>query len=158
MGGKRRGRQLDGSDQFIVCQVVVALRLIARQTVELGEGDLALAVAALDMHHSLQRCKGHAHIRRMSCHAGVARTEDRMAAVQAIARGAATARLTLVAGRAGVVEVITARALQQIAASAGHVSQLRRCACQDGLGQQWITLFHQRMPGQLRVADQRPDA
>ena len=80
-----------------------------------------------------------------------------MDAVQAAACWAAAAGFTFVARRTGVVEVVAARTLQQVAAGACHVAQLRRCTGQDRLRQQWVTLADERVPRQVRVADQRAD-
>src|SRR5690606_31043907 len=89
--------------------------------------------------------------------AGCAGSQNRVDTVEALPRRAAGTRLALVARRAGVVEVVAARALQQVAARTGHVAQLWRGAGQDGLGQQRVTLFYQRVPGQIGVAYQRSD-
>ena len=73
-------------------------------------------------------------------------------------RGAAAARLALIAGRRGVVEVRAARALQEIAAGRGHVAQLRRSAGEDRARQQRIALGDQRVVGEVGIRHQRADA
>ena len=73
---------------------------------------------------------------------------------QAGGGGAAAAGSVLVARHARVVEVIAACPLQQVAAVAGHVADLRRGAGKNGGAQQRIVLAHQRVPGRVLVACQ----
>ena len=84
--------------------------------------------------------------------------ENGMHAIEAGNRGAAAARLALIAGRRGVVEVIAAGALQEIAAGRGHVAQLRRSAGEEGAAQHWIAFGYQRVIGEVGVRHQRADA
>lgn len=134
MPGEARRWQLDGGDQFVDGQAVVALGRVRRQAMEVGESDPPLASAAAHQYLSLQRRQRHAQVGWMYRHAVFAGAEDRMVAVQPAARGASAARLALVAWRAGVVEILAAGTLQQVAACAGHVAQLRRGAGEDRLG------------------------
>ncbi|MNO72895.1 hypothetical protein D3C76_638510 [compost metagenome] len=76
------------------------------------------------MHHSFERRQCNAHVRGMGGDAGIAGAENGMDTVQACTRWASAARFALVAGCAGVVEVIATGTLQQVAAGAGHVPQL----------------------------------
>jgi len=110
------------------------------------------------MHPGIQRRQRHAHVRRMHGDAVFAGTENRVDAIAPVTRTATGARLALVAGRGGVVEVVATGALQQVAAGAGHVAQLRRCPGKNRLAQQRIALFDLRVPGQVGVANQRTDA
>ena len=57
-----------------------------------------------------------------------------------------------------VVEIITARALHQIATNGRHVAQLRTRAGEQRLAQDRITLHDQRMLGDIGVAGERADA
>lgn len=157
MPGEARRWQLDGGDQFVDGQAVVALGRVCRQAMEVGEGDPPLASAAAHPYLSLQRRQRHAQVGWMYRHAVFAGAEDRMVAVQPAARGASAARLALVAWRVGVVEILAAGTLQQVAAGAGHVAQLRRGAGEDRLGEQGIVRLHGGIPGQFGVADQGPD-
>ena len=68
--------------------------------------------------------------------------------------GTAAARLTFIAGRCRIVEVITARSLQKIATGRRHVAQLRRCAGQDRARQHGIPLRDQRMIGGVGIRHQ----
>jgi hypothetical protein len=65
--------------------------------------------------------------------------------------GAAAARLALIAGCCGVVKVVTAGALQKIAAGRGHVAQLRRRARQDRAREYRITSRDQRVIGEVGI-------
>ena len=111
-----------------------------------------------DMDLGVERGERHAHVGRMRGDAGFARAEDGVHAVEPGDRGAAAAGLALVAGRRGVVEVIAAGALQQVAAGRGHVAQLRRGAGEDRAGQQRIALGDQRVIGEVGIRHQRADA
>ena len=64
---------------------------------------------------------------------------------------------TLVAGEGLVIEIITARPLEQIAPRRRLVAQLPRSARQQRLGQQRITLPHDPVRGEIGVADLRAD-
>ena len=55
-----------------------------------------------------------------------------------------------------VAEVNAPRALQQVAAGGGHVTQLRRSARQQCLRKHGIIALYQRMMRQIGVADQSP--
>lgn len=89
----------------------------------------------------------------------LARAENRMLALHAVARGAARAGVALVAGvEADVVEVMAARALHQIAADRRHIAQLRRGAGQQRGLQQRIVRAHQRMICGIGIADHRANA
>ena len=123
-------RQLDRGYELIRIEIGVALRRVAGEPVKVRERDDALAARTRHMDLRLQHGQRHAHVRRMHRDAGVARAEDRVHAVEAVDGRAAAARLAFVAGRRGVVEVGTARALQEIAADRRHVAQLLRGAGQ----------------------------
>ena len=106
----------------------------------------------------LQHRERDAHVGWMHRDAGVARAEDRVHAIVAVDGGAAAARLAFVAGRRGVVEVVAARALQEIAAGRRHVAQLLRGAGHDRAGEHRIALLDQRVIGEIGVAHERADA
>ena len=63
----------------------------------------------------------------------------------------------LVARRHRVVEVKAPRALHEIAPGRCHVAQLLRRAGQDRAREQRISLFDQRVVGEVGVRHQRPD-
>ncbi|MNP22953.1 hypothetical protein D3C76_1156440 [compost metagenome] len=157
MLGKTGSRQLDGGDQLIVGQLVIALRGVAGQAVEVGELDGPRPAPPQDMDHRLQSGQGHTHIGGMGGDTLIAGTENRVDPVQTVPGRATAAGPAFVARYARVIEVITAGALQQVAAGAGHVAQLRRGARQDGLGQQRIAALDPRVPGQVGIAHQGSD-
>src|SRR6202045_5537101 len=70
-------------------------------------------------------------------------TQDRVHPVDAVDRRAAAAWLAFVARGRRVIEIKTARALQQVASRGGHIAQLRRsagedCACQQGIARLYL--------------------
>ena len=81
-----------------------------------------------------------------------------MLAADAADRAAAAAGLALVAGQVGVVEIRTARALQEIARGGRLVAQLPRGAGQQRARQQRIVATHAFVRGEIGVAHQRADA
>ena len=139
-------------------EIAVALRRVAGQAMEIRERDYALAGRPGHMNPGLEGGQRHAHVGGMHRDAGLAGAEDGMHAVDAGNRGAAAAGLAFVAGRRGVVEIIAARPLQQIAAGRRHIAQLRRRAGEDRARQQRITLLDRRMPGEIGIRHQRADA
>ena len=80
-----------------------------------------------------------------------------MDAVEAADSLTAAARLTLVARRCGVIEIITAGTLEQIAAGRRCIAQLRRGAGEDGARQKRKVLFDARIVGDSRIAGQCAD-
>ena len=80
-------------------------------------------------------------------------------AVVAFERAAPAAGFALVArGERRVVEIIAARALEQVAAGRRQVAKLRRRARQDRLTQHRVTLPDQRVFGHVGVARERAEA
>ncbi len=156
--GKALRRKLHRGDDLVRMQIGVALRRVARQPMKVGKRDRALAGRTRDMNLGIERRKRHAHVGRMGRNAGLARAEDRVHAVEPVAGGAAAAGLALIARRRRVVEVVAARALQQIAAGRCHVAQLLRRAGEDRAGEHRIALRDQRVIGEVGVRHQRADA
>src|SRR5215211_4165532 len=107
---------------------------------ELREGNAALSIWSGYPDDGLQRGERHAHIGRVGGDAVLARAEDRQNAVLAINRRAAGPGLAFVARRAGVVEVVAACALEEVAAGGGGVAQLRRGTGQDCASEERVTL------------------
>src|SRR5436190_21719293 len=98
-------------------EVRVSLRCLAGQSMELAHRNAALALRRAYLHHRVERGERNRHVRRMNRDAALASTEDRMHAIVSFARSAPRAGRALVAFRErGVVEVMAARALQQIPA------------------------------------------
>ena len=81
-----------------------------------------------------------------------------MQPVLATQRVAARARLALVAGAGGVVEIAAARALQQIAADGGGIAKLGRGARQQGLRHRRIGSGELWIMSEVSIAHQRADA
>ena len=136
----------------------VTLRRGAGQAMKIGHGDAALAGRPGDMDLGVERRERHAHVGRMRRNAGLAGAENGMHAIEPGDGGAAAAGLALITGRCGVVKVIAAGALQEIAAGRGHVTQLRRGAGEEGAAQHWIALGDQGVIGEVRIRHQRADA
>ena len=118
----------------------------------------ALAGRPGDVDLGVQRRQRHAHVGRMGGDAGFAGAEDRVHPIEPGEGGATAARLALIARRRGVVEVIAARALQEIAAGRGHVAQLRRGAGKDRARQQRIARGDRGVIGEVGIRNERADA
>ena len=88
---------------------------------------------------------------------GLAGAEDCVHPIETLDRRTTATGFALVARRRGVIEIIAARPLQQVAAGRGHVAQLLRGARQDRAGQQRIALLNQRVTGEIAVRHQRAD-
>ena len=131
---------------------------VARQTMEIGECDRALAGGARHVNRGVQGRERDAHVGRMRRDAGLARAENGIDAVDAIDRRAAAAGLAFVTRRRDVIEIETPRALQQVAARRCHVAQLLRCAGQDRARQQRISFLDQRVIGEVAVRYECTDA
>lgn len=150
--------QIDMHDQFVRRQGAIQFRAIARQAVELRERNVALSPGALHMHHGIQRSQGHAHIRWMRGDAVRAGAENGVVFGQPANGRTAGARVAFVARGGMVVEIHAARALQQVAAIAGHVANLRRSAGQNRRAQQGVTRFDLRVICGVGIARQRTQA
>ena len=124
---------------------------------KIGKRNAALSGKTGDMHHGLERGQRHAHVGGMRRDAGLAGAEDRVHAIEPLNGRAAAARLALIAGRRGVVEIQASRPLQQVAAGRRHVAQLRGGAGENRARKQRIALLDKRMPGEIGVRHQRAD-
>ena len=124
---------------------------------KVGDRNTPLALCAAYMNGRFQRGHGHVHIGRIGCDAVFAGPENGQPAIHAIDRSTARAGLALVTRHRRVPEVHAARPLQQIAGSRGHVSNLHSRAAQDCFGKNSVVLPHQRVPGQVGVANDRTD-
>jgi hypothetical protein len=158
MGCEVIALQPDGNDDLAVAHGVVALGVVAGQTVEIGEGNVAPAFRALDFDHGCEGGERHAHVRRVGGDAVFAGAEDGVDAVDAADRAAAGAGVALVAGRRGVVEIVAAGPLQEVSAGRGGVPELRRGAGEDGAGEQRKALGDRWVIGKRGVGDERADA
>src|SRR6185437_656879 len=99
MRAPRRGRSrhLDRGDDVARLQHSLMLRRIAGEQMKLLERDAALAVRAVHDHDGVERNQRHGEIGGVRGDAMVAAAEHGMEAVLALERGAAAARLALVA-------------------------------------------------------------
>ena len=97
------------------------------------------------------------HIRWMRRDAVLTSAQDGMNAVEARERRAARARIALVAGFRDVIEVVTARSLQQVPRSRRFVPQLSARAGYNRARQYAVLPPHAAVRGQIRVRDQCPD-
>jgi hypothetical protein len=134
--GKGRRRQFDGDDHLARLQHRLQLRRVARQTVKFTDWHHPLASARGNADARVQRRQGDVHVRRIDGDAGGAVAENRVHAVESFARAAARSGHALVAHvESDIGEITAAGALHQVAAHAGHIAQLRRCAREQRLAQ-----------------------
>jgi hypothetical protein len=87
----------------------------------------------------------------------LAGAEDGVDSRHAADGAAARARLALVARGGGVVEVVAAGPLVEVAAVGGGIAQLRAGAGEDRRGEQRVARGHARVVGGLVVGDQRTE-
>src|SRR5438270_4877818 len=128
-GGERYRWQINCNDQFVVLQICIACGRVPRKAMKIRESNFAFSVLAAHAHDGIERCERDAHIARMRRDALFALTENRMNSVVTFKSAAAAAGLAFVASRKRrIVKIITARALQKIAAHSRHVTKLRTCA------------------------------
>src|SRR6266550_1963 len=93
---------------------------------EVGELDFAFAFWSLHPNDCLKGSQGDAHVARVGGDALVALAKDGMDTIKSVERAATAAWIAFVALRKGrVVKIVTAGALQKIAAYCGHVAELR---------------------------------
>src|SRR4026209_1605726 len=116
VGNKTLRRQLDRGDDLARIEAAVALRGVAGQPVKIRKRNYAVTRGAGNMNLRFEHRQRNAHVGRVRRDAGIAGAEDRVSAILAFDGGTATARLSFVARQRGVVEIGTARALQEVAA------------------------------------------
>src|SRR5438132_9539827 len=93
---------------------------------KIGNRNRARAFGALHLHNSIEGGERHIHIARICRDALLALAKNRVDAIKPIQRAATATGLPFVALRKRrIVEIITARSLQKIAASSRKISQLR---------------------------------
>src|SRR6516165_10776758 len=90
--------------------------------------------------------------------AGLAPAQDRIHAVEAVHRAAASARLALIAGHRGVVEIKAAGPLEQIASGRSHVAELSRGPSKNGARQQRIARLDALVVSEVAIRHERADA
>ena len=132
------------------------------KAVEVGKRDGAVPARALDLDLGAKSSQRYVHVGRVRGDAGlwalgafVGLAQNGVDAVEALDGGATGARYTLVACREGRVhEVVATRALKEVAAGCGHVTQLRRGSAEEGFGDQGVILDDEWMVGEIGVADE----
>src|SRR5205085_8962923 len=125
--GRERNRwKIDSGNQLIVLQICIALRRVTGQSMKICERNFAFAFRSADANDRVEGGEGNAHVARMRRDALFALAENGVDAIVTIDRAATAPGIPFVAcGKGWVVEIITARALQKIAADRRHVAQLR---------------------------------
>src|ERR1700694_1380419 len=89
------------------------------------DGDLAPTLSAFDLDNGVERDQRHAEVGRVGRDAALAPPQYRVQPVVAAAGVTARAGIAFIAGTRDVVEVCTARPLQEIAADRGGIAKLR---------------------------------
>ncbi len=121
--GRRQG---DVGDEVAGFEDGFAVGGIAGEEVEVGDGDIALALFAVDVDCGFEGDEGDGHVRGVRGDAVLAGAEDGEGAVGAGDCGAAGAGVAFVAREGGVAEVHAAGALEEVAGGGGHVAELAR--------------------------------
>src|ERR1700722_17500100 len=150
------GRQIDGDHQFARVEAIVEPRIAFRQPTVLGKGNDALATGTADMDLRIEGSQSNTHIRQVTSTGGPARPQNFMNALHA-AVGTATVGLQLAPTAAGfrLIEVITARALTQVTAVRGCITQQGTGAGQNSGHQQGITPGSPWIVGNVRIGHER---
>src|ERR1700744_6303566 len=111
-------------DQFIRLEVGLVIRSIFGQAMKISKSDLALAFRSAHPYDGLERGQGHAHVTGVRGNALITLAQNSVNAIEALERSAAAAWLPLIAGgKRGVIEIVAARALQEVATDGGHVTE-----------------------------------
>jgi len=97
------------------------------------------------------------HVGRVCRDAVRACAQYRKCPVVSLDRGAAGARRALVAGHRRIAEVDATGWLQQVAGRRRHITQLRRGAGKQRLGEHGILALDYGVMSQVEVANERPD-
>ena len=151
-------RQAQRDDEFARRQGGFHGRIVAGETKKVLDRHRAPAARTHDLDGGVERDQRHGEVRRMRGDAGLAPSENGVAAVLALAGIAAGTGLTAVAGAGGVEEVRAAGVLQEVATDGGRVADLRRGAGKQGLGHCREGHGEAAVAGEIGVADHRADA
>src|SRR5262245_37177621 len=89
---------------------------------------------------------------------GLRRAEDGVHAIEAFDRVTACAGGAFVTARMRIVEVVTARALHEVATCRRHIANLSRCAVQNRFRQDGIPCAYEWVGGEMAVGHERADA
>jgi hypothetical protein len=135
------------------------MRRAARQAVEVGDRDHAGGAGRIHrLDAGVEQLHGHRHVARVGRDAGLALADDGMLARVAADGRTAAARIALVAGLVGVVEVGAAGALQQVAGGGRLVAQLAGGARQQRARQHGVVAPYAFVGRQVGIAHQRAHA
>ncbi|MNL03317.1 hypothetical protein D3C87_1238500 [compost metagenome] len=121
--------------------------------------DWAATAVAIDRFDGcVERPHRNSHVAGMSGDTGFAASDDCMLSRKTAKGRTSASRLPLVARLVGVIEIRTARALEEIARGGGLVSQLTRRPGDQGAGKQTIVATDSLVACQIGIADQSPYA
>ena len=154
-----RFRQRHRCDQFARRQYSLAIGRVARQAVEVGDGNASRRTIGTHCFYGrVERHHGHRHVAWMGGDARIADAEHRMRTAEPFDSGAAAAGLAFVARLIGIVEIRAARTLQQVAGRGRLIAQLSGRAGEQRTRQQPIVPAHTLVGRKIGVAHQRADA
>ena len=150
--------QCDMSDHLAWFEHGFLLGPVAPQAMEVGNRDRPRRAIALDrLHCRIEHAHGDRHVAGIGRDAGIRNADHPKLARITANRRAPVARLALVAGQVGIVEIGAARALEQIATGRGLVAQLAAGPRLYRAGQHSIIAAHPRIGGERGIGNQRPD-
>jgi len=152
------GGEAKGDDQVARFERAFPLRRVARQKVQILQGDLAWAGPAFDLHDGVEGDERHTEVRRMRRDAVLAPAEYCGEPILAMEGVAARARFTPIAGAGGIVEVAAARALHEVAADGRGIAKLSRGTGQKRFGDGRIGAGERRIVCEVGVAYECTDA
>src|SRR5947209_15612501 len=124
---------------------------------EADERDRPLAIRTEHTYNGVEGGQGDGHVRGMRRDACIRCAQDSQGAVIALARGTATARYALIARLGDILEVDTARALQQVPASRCKVAQLARCPREQRLREHGIACANRAISSEVAIAHRGTD-
>ena len=124
---------------------------------EVFERDVAPAFGTFDLDDRAERHERHAEVGGVRRDTGVAPSQDGVEPRQAFLRITAAAGFSAIAGAGDIVEILAARALQDIAAGRRGVAQLCGSPRQQRFGDARKGLREARLVGQVAVSHQRAD-
>src|SRR5690606_30720425 len=111
--------------QFSLSEIIVPRRIITRQTMKVGEGNVALTTLSYQVDSCIERSKCNTHITRMNCDAFIICAKYRMHSIITLQRRTSAPRISFVAWHCSIVEVSATRALHNVSSHRSHIPQLR---------------------------------
>src|SRR6266851_2730990 len=156
-GSGRWSGKRDARDDISGLKHRLAMGSRAGEEIEVMDGDAALTLGSLDLNRGLKRGEGNVLVGGVGGDAVLAGAEDGERAIVTADRRASTPGFTLVTGVSGIAEVNAAGSLQKVAASGGHVTQLRRGAGEEGLREHGIVPLDGGVKSNVGVTGKRAD-